>query len=205
MDLLELKCINCGAPILGADVNLDRGLARCSHCGAMFAIDDDDTDAPPAPAPAAVAPAVQRLPLDLPMPKNFHIENYSGRLVIRRRWWHPMFLFLIVFAVFWNGFMIFWHTMALASGAWFMSCFGLIHTAVGVGLIYFILCGFLNSTIITADYGTLSVRHGPLPWIGNKTLDPRNIRQLYCRQKIRRSNNGGSSTWNAPRNLIQVL
>ena len=46
-------------------------------------------------------------------------------LEIRRRWFTAAVLFLVFFCVFWNGFMIVWHGMAFASGAWFMSLFGL--------------------------------------------------------------------------------
>jgi hypothetical protein len=66
--------------------------------------------------------------------------------------------------------------------------------AVGVGLTYFTLAGFLNQTTIEVDTFRLSIRHGPLPWFGNCTLPAAEIGQLYCQERTRRQNNGGSST-----------
>lgn len=191
MALQELKCISCGAPILGANVNMDSGLARCSHCGALFTITPDTQ-------PTSSVPPVQRPtpePIDVPMPKRYQVDNFGGTLTIRYRWWTPAILFLVFFAVLWNGFMIGWHSIALSSGAWFMSCFGLIHTAVGVFLIYLCLACILNTTTIRVDSGQLSIRHHPLPWRGNRTLDSRSIRQLFVKSKTSHSKNGTSTTY----------
>lgn len=53
-------------------------------------------------------------------------------------------LFLIPFAVAWNGFLVVWYTLALSAGNWFMAIFATGHLAVGLGLIgtiFYILFG----------------------------------------------------------------
>jgi len=194
MALQELKCISCGAPILGANVNLDTALAKCSHCGALFTITSDarpTSDVPPVQRPARPTPQ----PIDVPMPKGYQVDNFGGVLSIQYRWWTPAILFLVFFAVLWNGFLIGWHTVSLSTGMWIMSCFGLIHTAVGVFLIYLCLACILNTTTIRVDTGRLSIRHHPLPWRGNRTLDARSIKQLFVRSKTSHSENGTSTTY----------
>jgi hypothetical protein len=75
-------------------------------------------------------------------------------------------------------------------GAWFMSLFGLLHTAVGIGLLYFTLACFLNTTVIRVGHGLIEVRIGPLPWRGNKTIDAHDVKQFYCREITRHGKNG---------------
>jgi hypothetical protein len=192
MGLQELECISCGAPILAGNVNLDRGLAKCSHCGAIFTITHDAQ-------PTGNVPPVQRPPqpepIDVPMPARFRVEDLGGTLTIEYNWWTPAILFLVFFAVLWNGFMIGWHTIALSTGAWFMSAFGLLHTAVGVGLIYVCLACILNTTTIRVDTGELSIRHKPMPWRGNRSLNSRDIQQLYVKSHVSHSKNGSTTTY----------
>jgi len=62
--------------------------------------------------------------------------------------------------------------------------FPLIHVSVGVGLSYFTLCGFVYKTRIAVRAGALTVRHGPLPWLGARTVASRELKQLFSVQKI---------------------
>ena len=181
MKLVELRCKNCGALLKPDNVVERLAMARCDHCDAVFAIE--------APAPAGrVEPSPQRG--DVPLPKGFTVNDFGNTLEITRRWFSPVFFFLVVFCVFWNGFMVVWHGIALSMGAWFMSLFGLIHTAVGIGLIYATISGLVNRTVFRVGRGTLEVRHEPLPWPGNKTLAANRIEQLYSKEKIRHGKNG---------------
>ncbi len=129
------------------------------------------------------------------MPRGIQVEAFGSEMTIRRRWFGAAAIFLIFFAILWNGFMIVWHTISLSSGAWFMSVFGLIHTGVGVFVGYTALAMIFNTTIIRIGRGALSVRHGPLPWPGNLTLDTQDIEQLYCKEKVSNNKNGTSYTY----------
>ena len=80
--------------------------------------------------------------------------------------------------------MIVWHTIAISSGAWIMSLFGSLHTAVGLGLIYYTLVTIFNKTTITVGSGYLDVRSRPFPTRGSKGLSSLDIEQVYCRQKF---------------------
>lgn len=115
-------------------------------------------------------------------------------LVIRRRWLGAQAFFLLFFAVIWNGFLVVWHAVAISQGAWAMSVFGLLHTGVGLFLIYLVLGMFLNTTEIRAGR-TLEVRIGPLPWKGNKTIAPEEVEQFYCLEKISHGKNGSSASY----------
>jgi hypothetical protein len=187
MPLIELVCKNCGASLEPENVAAALAIARCPHCDAVFAI------APPPGDGVASGRVLQRE--RIAMPRRFDILDLGNSLEIRRSWFSPGLFFLVFFCVFWNGFMIVWHGIALSTGAWFMSCFGLLHTAVGIGLAYGTLAGFVNQTVIRVGQGLLEIRHGPLPWLGNKSFPAHEITQLYCKEHVHHGKNGTSVTY----------
>ena len=188
MELIELSCKNCGATLQPENVSLPLCVARCPHCGAVFAIAD------PSRGESAAGAAWRPRPR-VPMPPRVDVLDLGNHLEIRRSWFSPMLFFLLFFCIFWNGFMVVWHVMAISMGAWFMSVFGLLHTAVGLGLAYGTLAGFVNQTVIRVGQGLLEVQHGPLPWLGNKTLPAHEVQQLYCQEHVHHGKNGSSVTY----------
>lgn len=73
--------------------------------------------------------------------------------------------------------------------------FPLLHVAAGVGLTYFTICGFVNSTRVMANYESLRVRHGPLPWFGNRDVPRLDIDQLFTKEKVVQGKNGPSRSY----------
>lgn len=168
---MQLECKGCRAKILAEDVNLATRLAKCRACHAVFEFSA-------APAPRA----------DVPRPARIKAWPMGPTLILAFRWFHPALFFLAFFCVAWDSFLVFWYTMALRAPEtpWLMVVFPIAHVAVGVGITYSVLAGFLNRTTITAEGGRLSVRHAPLPWRGNADVDAGSIRGFYEREKAGR-------------------
>jgi hypothetical protein len=187
---MNLFCPKCGRPIPVDDVNLTSGLARCRACNNLFNVGASLTP-PPAP-PARFDPAITPI---LPISRRLRIDEFAGVLRIHWRWFAATYIFMAFFCVAWDSFLVFWYSMAFGhDGApWIMKVFPIAHVAVGVGLTYATLCGFLNATTVTAGQDALTVRHGPLPWSGNRTLPAGSIRQIHCEQ--RHSSNNNRVTW----------
>lgn len=179
--LIELKCRNCGSQLAPEDVSMQLAVARCPHCNALFVI--------PAAGPRTIARP------EVSLPKGFRLDRSGDTVRISRRWIGPPAFFLLFFTVFWNGFMLVWHTISLSTGMWFMSAVGLIHTGVGLFLIYYVLALFLNTTVVLASPRELEIQIGPVPWRGNKRLPRDMVEQLFCREKISRGKNGPSSSY----------
>lgn len=177
-----LRCPSCASPLKAEDLDAARTYARCSHCGTLMSL--AQVDLPPSewqPRP------------DVGLPDGLVVERQGGTLEIRRRWFTPALFFLLFFCVAWNAFLVFWYSIAFSTRApWIMKVFPLAHVAVGVGLTYSVVAGFLNRTCIRAGEGLLTVRHGPVPWFGNHTLPVPGIDQLYCRRRTRSNRNGHS-------------
>lgn len=199
---MQLTCGQCGAPFRAADLHLDRGIAVCSACGSVQRL--PGPSAPETPADSE-SPAGRQPLGDVPVPTQFTVEDDGHELVLRQCWFQWGYLFLLVFAIAWDSFLVGWYWMLIVPNGglggppgpfklvFFM--FPMIHVAVGVGLTYSSVAGFLNSTVIRVADGMLSVRHGPLPWLGNLGLPTDGIEQIYCQNKLHKSrDDDGRST-----------
>ncbi len=183
---MALHCRTCGELIPAEDVNIELAIAKCRSCNAVFGFADrlGDADAPTRRDRAAV-----------PMPKAITVEEWGRDVTIVRRWFSPMHVFLIFFCIAWDGFLVFWYFMALTEGGpCIMIVFPIAHVAIGVGLTYYTISGLLNRTVLKVASGTLTVRHGPLPWPGNHTIETAQLEQLYCTEHVSTSKQGGSTT-----------
>lgn len=183
---MRLQCSGCAAAIESKDIDLARSLAKCSFCNAIM-----DLGRREGPAPGGRFPDVERP--EVRLPERFRTGKDADGSFIAWRWFRAHHLVLLVFALGWNGFLIFFFSMAAkgnAPPAFFL--FPLIHVAVGVGIGYAALTGFVNSTTVRVGKGVLRIRHGPLPWFGNRELRGAEVDQLYCASKTTR--NEGSST-----------
>lgn len=135
-----------------------------------------------------------QLPLT-PLPNNIELITEFDAIVIRRTWKSAAAYFLIVFALLWNAFIVFWMALAIGDGALTMAAFGSIHVAVGLGLIYFTIAIFLNKTDIRIDTYNLSVKHHPMPWFGQIQIPVEKVQQVYCKKKVTRGKNSTHVTY----------
>lgn len=147
---------------------------------------------------------VPRVPIPLPTGLTVEVDdavqtagdyrsapNAARTLVLRRSWRTPQLKGLLAFCIFWDGFMVLWYTIIgmMDDPPLTHVLFPLLHVAVGVGLTYRVLAGFVNTTTLTVRDRALSIRHFPLPWRGSRTLASSEIRQLYSGRKVRESRN----------------
>ncbi|MBU1068767.1 hypothetical protein KJ975_04280 [Myxococcota bacterium] len=198
MDIEEIQCSNCAAPLAPDAIDMSRAMAHCRYCGAVFSIrsvpsgDGDD-------------PRVRPL---VAMPKGITLLEQGDSLEIVHRWFSSKYIFMAFFCLVWNGIIFVWHADALSSGNWFNSFFGLGHTAVGIGLSYTTLAGFLNKTVIRLREGHLDITHGPIPWLGGQSLQAGDLEQFFCKENVIQDKNGPYITYQVhavQRNRTRVL
>jgi hypothetical protein len=122
----------------------------------------------------------ERLPVL--QPNRFLVDQRNEELQIRYRWFRWTVLLMALFCVVWDGFLVSWFLPSILRGAWEIALFGSLHAAVGIGLTYATLAGFLNRTRIRTTGRRIRIDHGPLPWLGNRTIDAESVEQLFCRE-----------------------
>ncbi len=171
-----MKCPNCAAVITAEQWNAEQGFAKCGYCRAMVSL--------PGIPRSGFRPRPQ-----MPLPPGMSIVASGGGVVIIRRWFSWIVIFLIPFCLAWNGFLFGWFSMTGSAPVMF-KLLPLVHVMVGVVLAYFCLAILFNRTWIKAENGVVSVLHGPLPWPGNRVLPCADIDQLFCREKVSHGKNG---------------
>ena len=129
--------------------------------------------------------------------KKLNIYEDQNFMAIEFNWYTPVAYFFLLFTIIWNAFLLFWYSTALAGGAPIIFIlFPILHVAVGLGLIYFTACQFLNKTNIEIDDNYLSIRHSPIPWWrGNVEIPSKEINQLYVKEDKSKGKNGNTYTY----------
>jgi hypothetical protein len=185
---MRLNCPACQTPLRAKDVNLQLALATCHACGEVH-----DLSARPASSPGKVVSLNAPRPR-IKLPKHIKLKTSDVGMGISWRWLNPKFFILAFFCLMWNGFLVGWYGLAAdaENTPLIVLVFPLLHVAVGVGLAYYTLAGFINRTRIEVSRDLLTIRHGPLPWPGNQTLNGRHLKQLYVEESVR--TNKGNTT-----------
>ncbi len=182
---MQLNCESCGEPIAAEDVNLERAMAKCRACNAVFSFAERLPATPGQPDRGEVG-----------QPERIKLHDAGAEVVFSWRWFRAAYLFLVFFAIAWDAFLIFWYSMAVSDKGppgemrWLMIVFPLAHVAVGVGLTYFVIAAFFNRTEVRLTAERLTVHHGPLPWPGNRDLACDDLSKLYCSEDVRRGRHG---------------
>jgi hypothetical protein len=169
-----VKCPNCGAGLGARDYDAQRGVVACSHCNALMTLP---------------SPAVRRA--DAPMPKGIRLATEGNATLIERIWRRPVAYVLLVAALIWNAFVVFWIALAGNSDVpgWFF-LFPLLHGSAGILLLYSAIAMLVNKTQIYLDRNVVRVTHGPIPWAGNLEIAATEIDQLYCKEKVHHGKHG---------------
>jgi hypothetical protein len=177
-DVTTLTCPSCGARV-HADVFTERLV--CAYCGNEHILKPESL---PVMRP------------EIPQPANVLIENDRKNARIIQRWFSLKYIPMAFFALAWDSFLLFWYGTALSNGApWIMIVFPIAHVAVGIGITYSTLAGFINRTVLEVTREEIAVWFEPLPWLGEKTLKTKDLKQFYCKEKITHTKNGTQSKY----------
>lgn len=175
-----LQCPSCASPLREEAFDRDQGHVKCAYCGALMLI-----------PVAGNRPAAFRERPPVPLPDRMELRHTPHGIEITQRWFHVVVLFLIPFCLVWDGFLVFWYTNALRSGAPLAAAlFPLVHVAVGVGLTYYTVACLVNKTRLTVERGEVVITHGPLPWFGYRRVPGVMIDQLYAKSHVTHGKNG---------------
>lgn len=187
---LTLQCPSCGGRTRFA-----AGVGRfvCDYCGNEHVFNLPNAAA--GRAPEATDTVAQ--PLPAPQPRRVVVERTPAGLRFSWRWFSPKYIAMAIFCVAWDAFLCFWYSLALGmpNPPWIMVVFPIGHLAIGVGLTYTTLAGFINRTSVALENGRLTVQHDPAPWPGEVNAPLGDLQQLYCKEKRHSGKNGPSFTY----------
>ncbi|MGJ3237859.1 MAG: hypothetical protein ACFE0Q_04050 [Anaerolineae bacterium] len=173
-----VECKHCHAPLPKEALTMGENIVVCAYCGTVHYMKSEPTTMP------GMTKQKRK------KPEKFKLNRLADGIEIRYRWLGKQHMGLTFFAVIWNAFIIFFTSvMFMADGADFepmMIVFLLPFYAVGIGMTYYVVTGFLNTTSIQIRGGQIQTQHSPIPMLGirNETVDRRAIEQVYCQRRV---------------------
>ena len=170
---MQVICPSCHAQIPSDDMNVANMIARCRRCHSLIDLGQFVTHEDTGQHHSQV-----------PQPSGLSVDDSGPGLRIVYDWCSFVYVPLAVLCIVWDSSVVACFLKALSSnGPWLAMAFTVAPVAMGVGLTYCTLAVFLNDTTVTVDGELLTIRHGPLPWWGNRTLYTDTLKQLYTQQK----------------------
>lgn len=170
-DLITLTCPSCGGRI---KVSQNTTHYKCEFCKNEHIVSPD----------SRLAAGQKNKRPEVAMPAGMIVDYGAQNLHLERRWFSMKYIPMAFFCIAWDAFLIFWYSMAFSMNpGWIFIVFPIAHVAVGVGLTYSTLAGFLNTTKVDVNSRTVSIAHGPLPWLGNRTIDTQSVKQFFTKEE----------------------
>ena len=174
-----MQCPECDVELPPSAIRPARNLAHCPLCDGMVELARVDGDLVavglrPAPPPSELRILRDEEPRAEGESYRDAVQESSGHFEAVMRWFSPGIIFLTFFVIFWDGFLVFWYSIGIATGApMMMFIFPIVHIAVGVGLTWWVLAGWFNRTRILIEDGVLRIKHGPVPVFGRRPCELR--------------------------------
>jgi hypothetical protein len=174
----QLACPNCSAAIPPERINMQEMAAACPECAHVFRF---------ASLLPEALPQIAKPKLPVTLPKGFEVRRELSALyveipwrAVRRKW------FITIFAILWGLFMIPFVAMAVSENSGIGALISL-HLAAAVGLTFYVLALWLNTTKIRADNVGVEIRNTPIPipFMPRRLAIPATqISQLYVEEYV---------------------
>ena len=165
---MRLNCRKCGEDISAENININTLVAKCSSCDSVFSFREQ------------VANKVSKPLLLRPKPDSVRETKGEKSLALSTKWfrweyvWHTLILTLLV-----GPFLSAAIATAVVNGAWVEAITKPSFWFALVPAVY-LLMGYTNRTVISADFKQITVQHKPIPWIGGKAIPSTEISQFYA-------------------------
>lgn len=175
----HLDCPECGTLVPADNINLDKSLAKCNHCDAVFDFEGQLL-------PSRHKPTVY-------LPKGMELLKLRSLLELQYKWRSVKTNgFLTFFTLMWNAILFPFVAGIIISGAWGMLFFLSIHLTIGLSLLYYVISTWINTTYITVDEREVSVEHRPLkqPFNPERHFDINDVQQLFVERYVSSRTNG---------------
>ncbi len=176
----NLTCPNCEKNILSSDININKGLAKCSDCHVVFDLEQEMDKNSPAQKEEIFV-----------IPKGIEMLKVFGELNIEMKWRHSVSFFMMFFTIFWNIMVLPFALIAIFTGELGMLLGISLHLLVGIGLILWALAALFNTTYIVVDEHFIRIEHRPFKLFYKEyELEVLQVQQLYVKKYQNGSTNG---------------
>jgi hypothetical protein len=120
------------------------------------------------------------------IPEGLELINDADGITIRKVWRTWLVAPLAIFAIFWDGFLLFWYSQAISQPSpaeTMILFFPLIHVAMGVCITYYVVASLFNKTDVVISLSGIKVSIYPVPWFGSKEVKREEITDIIVRER----------------------
>lgn len=183
-----LECKHCHAPLPDDQLRSNDEVVICNFCSTVHYREEKPVPYPEKP---------KREKEKRSRPEKFQVNRMPDGIEIKYRWLGKQHTGLLFFGVIWNAFIIFFTVMMVGgmmsdgSFEFMVLCFMIPFYAVGLGMAYYVLTGFMNHTSIQIRPRNITTVHAPIPTFGSSTdsIDSRSIKQVYATRRVAYTSN----------------
>lgn len=134
--------------------------------------------------------------IDIGLPEKMGIYSNGSCLNISIKWLGWKVIYMTIFSIVWNGFIANQVQLIVSKNQSWDSALPLLPFFIaGLGMIYYVLAGWLNKTNILITHANITIRHTPIPWFGNKELAASDLKQIYVKECVSESENGKTASY----------
>lgn len=169
----QLTCQNCRAKIPTKNINIQKVIAKCDSCGHVFDFEK-------------MVKKERKQRREILLPTYMDVLKLNSQLEIDIKWRSSMNKFLVFFAVCWNAIMFVIVISIMSSGNFFDLLPVSIHLAVGIGLIYYIIAMYFNTSKVMVNTRYLTIKHEPIkiPFYKGHDIRSDDIEQVYVDEYV---------------------
>jgi hypothetical protein len=177
-----LSCPKCNHLIGGNEVNIEKTIAHCTHCGHIFGFAHDSKSG--------------RLKPERLIPEGIEVLRLRSELDVSLDWKKTTSKggrkFFTLFTFAWNTMLLPFLLVGLLMGNWGILLFLSLHLLVGMGLLWYIAAIYFNRSTLTISDRKLRVQSGPvrLPVFKNREISTDQIDQFYVSRYTASTTNG---------------
>ncbi|MBI4614909.1 MAG: hypothetical protein HY720_14960 [Planctomycetes bacterium] len=177
---IQVACPKCGQVVRASDMDLGNLLARCSHCDVVFPFESDLDSLVQLEEPRGVPGGPEA-----PPPRGLFVQHSPAELRLWWRWlsWSSVVQFAVCIFID----VIWFITGPGAPARWLRNFEELPNAALQIVFAgcclwanYVAIAALVNGSEIAVSGDSIQVRHGPLPWPGQRRLPMREILRLSC-------------------------
>jgi hypothetical protein len=135
-------------------------------------------------------------PASVPVPTNIICEKQANGVTLTQRWFSWMSVLTVPFCVLLDAAVV--GAYALMPGgdlALLAALFVLPGVLLALWASYYLLARLVNRTVVRVTATEMSIRHGPMPWPGNRSVPIQHVKRFCCGKGISRDYAG--DVWKA--------
>jgi hypothetical protein len=181
-----LRCPSCDHFIKADDINIQKLVAKCTHCSHVFSFGSSNV---PRELSGYSRP-------EMLIPDGLETLKLQNELDVQVDWFRSVprssFVFTLIFTLIWNLVLLPVVLTALLTGTYIVLLFTSVHLLVGLGMLFHLIGIFTNTTHVNVSRRYLEIRTSPLPALfrRNKKIPVENIDQLYVTRYVASRTNG---------------